>query len=698
MIKNFFIYLQWIFSVFLVLFLITPSYTKDLFIDPEELPKNLYVAIHYSTSNFLKLPSEERKYLEGLLKQNIRIQFTSKGFNINKVKVVRTINIDRLLNRFSPSEGEGILLIDIKKINLFYGVIAGNYVIEGEAKLIKSDGNFLGPWKAIATRKEITIPLSVLDIARVLFKAIEHNNDAILAALTQRFVQKLAMQIPDLPNSLKSIKIYYVTWFVGDEQNAKEKSSLKRGDVIIVMLKAQPGLEGKLILSPLGIERPLQHSSDASSEYWVKYIVPKGINAEDVEIKLVVTNNYGDKLTLYYPRYINIDSTPPYPPTNLKAAIIGENIQLTWEAIFSPDFDHFLVFRKTVDEKNFKVIGTTRDSSFLDRNIKPGNVYIYKVAAVDHIGNISEDNKNPTVEVAVPLNEIKVIKNTIIKGVLPPATYVIGENVQVASGDSLIARYSRFIFQKPLIVKGHFIADHVNFIGNPNTINLGDVVYPLSDCIIVEGGQVDLRDVKFIQCKTALFVKSGKATVKEAIFKDNLLNILSYEPKEVVLEDIDFGTPFPKDFKLAGKVNLISFFADGKLIKVDKKRLLYWLKSANLCYLSLINPNQFHFCNNISQLESYAAILNNRKYSYVDQGLYNLCTSTENTECLLHILPVFIKKYPQNTQYVEDYLKFLYKKEGENAACRFAQEYLLLHPDAQDVKDFMKVFLQCSTN
>ena len=84
------------------------------------------------------------------------------------------------------------------------------------------------------------------------------------------------------------------------------------------------------------------------------------------------------------------DVTPPTPPTNLKAKVISPNeIDLSW----SPATDNISVSGYEIYQDNTLV--TSVDSStftYADTSLSPNTSYSYQVAAVDEVGNASNES------------------------------------------------------------------------------------------------------------------------------------------------------------------------------------------------------------------------------------------------------------------------------------------------------------------
>lgn len=88
------------------------------------------------------------------------------------------------------------------------------------------------------------------------------------------------------------------------------------------------------------------------------------------------------------------DTFPPDPPTNLVTFTAKDHLFITWEAVRDHDLDHYVVFRKSSAEEEFKVLEASVSENFYrDRQAVKGQAYTYAVAAVDRKGNQSEPGR-----------------------------------------------------------------------------------------------------------------------------------------------------------------------------------------------------------------------------------------------------------------------------------------------------------------
>jgi predicted small lipoprotein YifL len=88
------------------------------------------------------------------------------------------------------------------------------------------------------------------------------------------------------------------------------------------------------------------------------------------------------------------DTFPPDVPANLVVFTAKDHIFLTWEAVRDRDLNHYLVYRKSSKDEDFKILDAAVTENFYrDKQIVKGQLYIYAVTAVDNKGNESETSR-----------------------------------------------------------------------------------------------------------------------------------------------------------------------------------------------------------------------------------------------------------------------------------------------------------------
>jgi predicted small lipoprotein YifL len=88
------------------------------------------------------------------------------------------------------------------------------------------------------------------------------------------------------------------------------------------------------------------------------------------------------------------DTFPPEVPANLVAFTAKDHVFLTWETVPDKDLDHYVIYRMSSKEKDFKILAAAVTENFYhDRQAARGESYTYSVAAVDKKGNESEPSR-----------------------------------------------------------------------------------------------------------------------------------------------------------------------------------------------------------------------------------------------------------------------------------------------------------------
>lgn len=87
------------------------------------------------------------------------------------------------------------------------------------------------------------------------------------------------------------------------------------------------------------------------------------------------------------------DSTPPVSPQNLVASPLESGISLTWTTVTEPDLRLYAIYRNTesfTPDSLSDTLATSTDTFYLDPDVSSGEIYFYRVSAVDSSWNESE--------------------------------------------------------------------------------------------------------------------------------------------------------------------------------------------------------------------------------------------------------------------------------------------------------------------
>ena len=95
------------------------------------------------------------------------------------------------------------------------------------------------------------------------------------------------------------------------------------------------------------------------------------------------------------------DLTPPPPPVKVYAAPAEDGISLAWEEADAAEAAGYRLYRRLGDETEFKRIGPEllRENRFVDRSVRRGVTYEYRVTTVDGSPQANESEPAPSVRI-----------------------------------------------------------------------------------------------------------------------------------------------------------------------------------------------------------------------------------------------------------------------------------------------------------
>ena len=87
----------------------------------------------------------------------------------------------------------------------------------------------------------------------------------------------------------------------------------------------------------------------------------------------------------------NKDIYPPKPPSEVAAISNGETISLVWSPNTEPDLAGYAVYRSGPEKKFERITETLiTTASWMDSSVVKGQIYFYRIKAIDQKGNASD--------------------------------------------------------------------------------------------------------------------------------------------------------------------------------------------------------------------------------------------------------------------------------------------------------------------
>lgn len=136
----------------------------------------------------------------------------------------------------------------------------------------------------------------------------------------------------------------------------------------------------------------------------IYYLDVAGVPGDTVRYAIAGIDPFGRRSARSAPvKVVLADITPPGTPVNLRAAVIGDTIALTWVPPTDTDVQSYRVARAPADTGPYTELDiplVQGDSTARIRGVPAGRVFWYRLTAVDRTGNVS--TPSPSVVAEVP--------------------------------------------------------------------------------------------------------------------------------------------------------------------------------------------------------------------------------------------------------------------------------------------------------
>jgi hypothetical protein len=160
----------------------------------------------------------------------------------------------------------------------------------------------------------------------------------------------------------------------------------------------------------------------------------------------------------------SVDNLPPQLPGGLAAQYLGEtDLWLHWNLSSENDLSHWAVYRGTTPEfvaDEVSRLGTTTDTSYVDGDFGPGEIYYYKVSAIDVHENESDHALLTPDDVTGVPGGGRSYANALYQNVPNP----FGAGTQIAFSLKKAGRVSLRIFD----AKGRLVRELVDEVREPS--------------------------------------------------------------------------------------------------------------------------------------------------------------------------------------------------------------------------------------
>ncbi len=728
-----------IFTMLLVWFTSIPGFSATkgvVFIPEKELPRHIGIigpiAMKAKKIEFGAFP---------LVRNVIKNYMSGKGYAVTfldwDIPHGKKITFSLIKKIYKKNPGlNGVLVIDIYQLSSFNVAFAQYYKMDGQLCLFNRDKR-LGCWRETATRKKLSIATDPLGaIATVVSSVVSSSGNVNVKNIIFEWAFKVTSLIPSFSSAAKKPKIIRVVTNITPH-------TFKIGDKILVGLEGSPGQKASFDISPLVKHVPM--SEVQNGIYKGIYVVKEGDSLKNGILYIHLQNESGESRDWVETNpLISIDGIPPKKPTNFKATATKSDIALNWSTT-DTSVKAFVLYRSENPLSGYKKIAKITGFSYIDKGVKGGKRYFYRLVSLDEVGNMS-----PAVQVgpvSLPMLATRPLPSVIVNNI-PSGKYFlngtasiplgvnvnIGPNVEITffphaflkiegnvgiksvfiksrgNGTSIeisptgkvnITGLQMERVDKGIIVKGELEADNFSIADAKagvviktlkSVILTNGTLQSLNRGVEIEDGKVKIEGCTFDGNDIAVLLKKGQCMAVHNNFTNNKINIDTKVPFK--LENNFMGTTDVTAFNIKGKVDIISFldspYPGGKVItfKELQKQAKKYKKEA----LKYLNEGNYGKC---VQLFKKVVAINPDAETYI---YYIYALSMIGDKRIERVIQKALDKYPYEIKIYQLGIRYYLQTNQEKKAKKLLQKGLKLNPNNPSLMSMSAYFADDSEN
>ncbi|MBI5892055.1 MAG: DUF799 family lipoprotein [Deltaproteobacteria bacterium] len=441
---------------------------------------------------------------------------------------------------------------DYKKV---YAAVYSQIGVEAEVWMVNAKtGGEVWRFKEAVRYHEGSVPLSPIGLVMT----------AVTTALNIREIQRirvineLGWKINEKVPAPVGVKIAANPIIKNVLSNAKE-GSFGKGGVFKIAMEGEPGLIG--IFEIGGFKKGIAMKEINPGEYLGEYAVNPGDNIKDAPVTVYLRRPTGEETQwLDVSGLVAIDTTAPDRIAGLKGRAFIDRIELSWDKSNAGDLKGYKIMRSAKPLSGYEEKGVVEDDKFIDNNVKAGEVYYYRVLAVDNAKN--EGEQTDAVSLSLRLKEPVVLKGRIKSDkTLSAGTYIINSDVVVEKGVVLnIESDARLLFEKDASLK---INGKLNAMGKEGAIveflpKSPDINW---SGIIIDSGDANISYAKISGAKSGIKAVNTGAKISDSIIEGNETGIYAV------------GTPSPSISKTTIWQNSTGIVLESSQALIEKNNI-----------------------------------------------------------------------------------------------------------------------------
>lgn len=401
---------------------------------------------------------------------------------------------------------------DYKKV---YAAVYSQIGVEAEVWMVNAKtGEEVWRFKEAVRYHEGSVPLSPIGLVMT----------AVTTALNIREIQRiriineLGWKINEKVPAPVGVKIAANPIIKNALSNAKE-GAFGRGGVFKVAMEGEAGLIGLFDIG--GFKKGIAMKEINPGEYLGEYAVNPGDNIKDAPVTVYLRRPTGEETQwLDVSGLATIDTTAPDRIAGLKGRAFIDRVELSWDKSNASDLKGYKIMRSAKPLSGYEEKGFIEEDKFIDNNVHAGEVYYYRVAAVDNAKN--EGEQSDAVSLSLRLKEPVILKGKIKSDkTLSAGTYILSSDVVVEKGVVLnIDSDARLLFEKDAVLK---INGSLKAMGKEGAIveflpKSPDITW---NGIIIDSGEANISYAKISGAKVGIKAVNTGANISNSIIEGN---------------------------------------------------------------------------------------------------------------------------------------------------------------------------------
>lgn len=410
---------------------------------------------------------------------------------------------------------DGLIYGKVTEFKKVYAVVYSQMGVEAEVWMVNAKtGEEVWRFKEAVRYHEGGVPLSPIGLVMQAVSSAVNIREIQQVRVLNELGWKLNENIPSPPGLKAELKP-----LIKEVVSNVKEGPFGKGKVFKVAMEGEKGLVA--LFEAGGFKKALPMKEIKQGQYVGEYLAVPGDNIKDAPVTAYLKRSTGEESSFVdITGLLTIDTTPPPQAAGLSGRAFIDRLELSWNKVSVSDLRGYHILRSARPISDYKEIGFVEEEKFIDKDIKPGEVYYYRVMAEDTAKN--EGEQSEAIKLSLRQKEPQILTGEIKNDTtLSAGGYIVKGEVIVAKAVVLtIEPDVKFLFEKGASIKilGKVTAngkkeEWIEFL--PKTPE------DTWDSVTIDGGDANLSFIKASGAKTALKLINTSANIQNAILERN---------------------------------------------------------------------------------------------------------------------------------------------------------------------------------